>query len=68
MEQVTDVIGNPIALLLERIFWLGLGGFLGLAIITSIIRGLNENKIKPVSSKNLKDLAEKAIKQNRTIK
>ncbi len=39
MEQVTDVIGNPTALLVERIFWLGLGAFLGLAIITSLLRG-----------------------------
>ena len=40
MEQVTDAIGNPTALLVERIFWLGLGAFLGLAIITSLLRGL----------------------------
>ena len=44
MEQVTYVIGNPTALLIERIFWLGIGGFLVLALITSLIRGLNEEK------------------------
>ena len=44
MEQVTDVVGNPAALLIERIFWLGLGAFLGLAIMTSLIRGFNERK------------------------
>ncbi len=42
MEEVTNAIGNPTALLIERFFWLGLGGFLGLAIFTSLIRGLNE--------------------------
>ena len=46
MEQVTDAIGNPTALLVERIFWLGLGAFLGLAIITSLLRGLKESKNK----------------------
>tara|TARA_B100000700_G_scaffold326217_1_gene437078 strand:+ start:1081 stop:1293 length:213 start_codon:yes stop_codon:yes gene_type:complete len=69
MEQVTDVIGNPVSLLIERIFWLGLGGFLGLAIITSIIRGLKEikNETKLVSPKELKDLASKAIQKNSKI-
>ena len=67
MEQISYAIGNPTALLIERIFWLCLGGFLGRAIITSIIKGLNQNKIKtkPVSTKELEDLAEKAINQSR---
>tara|TARA_Y100001968_G_scaffold322245_1_gene357975 strand:- start:518 stop:730 length:213 start_codon:yes stop_codon:yes gene_type:complete len=66
MEQVTNAIGNPTALLLERIFWLGLGAFLGLAIITSLLRGLTErkNKTTPVSPDQLEDLAKKAIQQN----
>ena len=66
MEQLNDAVGNPTALLLERFFWLGLGGFLGLAIITSLIRGLNEAKsnTKSVSSEELKNLAKKAIKKN----
>ena len=66
MEQVTDVIGNPTALLAERIFWLGLGAFLGLAIINSLIRGLKEgkNKTTAVSPDQLKNLAKKAIQQN----
>ena len=67
MEQVTYSIGNPIALLIERIFWLGIGGFLGLALITSFINELkeNKNKTKPVSPDQLKNLARKAIQQNR---
>ena len=66
MEQVTDAIGNPTAILVERIFWLGLGAFLGLAIITSLIRGLKEgkHKTKRVSPDQLENLAKKAIQQN----
>ena len=66
MEQLTDAIGNPTALLLERIFWLGLGGFFGLTIITSFLRGLKErkNKTTSVSTNQLEDLAKKAIQQN----
>ena len=66
MEQVTDAIGNPTALLVERLFWLGLGGFLGLAIITSLLRGLKErkNKTTPLSSNYLENLAKKTIQQN----
>ena len=66
MEQVTSAIGNPTTLLIERIFWLGLGGFLGLALINSFLRGLQESKNKtiPVSPDQLKNLAKKAIQQN----
>tara|TARA_B100000902_G_C26917582_1_gene720054 strand:+ start:149 stop:361 length:213 start_codon:yes stop_codon:yes gene_type:complete len=66
MEELNELVGNPTALLLERFFWLGLGGFLGLAIINSLIRGLNEGKrnTKSVSSEELKNLAKKAIKKN----
>ena len=69
MEQVTYTIGNPATLIIERIFWVGLGGFLGLAIITSLIRGLKEtkNKTKPFSRKELIDLARKATDQNNKI-
>jgi len=66
MEQVTDARGKPTALLVERIFWLGLGAFLGLAIITSLLRGFKENKNKmtPISPDQLENLAKKAIQQN----
>jgi len=67
MEQVSNAIGNPTALLAERIFWLALGGFLGLALITSVLRGLKESKNKKMrgSSDQLENLAKKAIQQNR---
>ena len=66
MEQVTEALGNPTALLIERIFWIGLGGFLGLAIITSVLRGINESKhnINPQQKKELENLAEKATQKN----
>ena len=69
MDQVTEAIGNPTALLVERIFWLCIGGFLGLAIINSLIKGLNERKnvATPFSSKGLEDLAKKAIQQKSNI-
>tara|TARA_Y100001968_G_scaffold27092_1_gene21163 strand:- start:292 stop:510 length:219 start_codon:yes stop_codon:yes gene_type:complete len=66
MEVLTNQMGNPTAILIERLFWFGLGGFLCLAIITSLIRGSKEkeNKTKPVSPQQLEKLAKKAIKQN----
>ena len=69
MEQITEAVGNPTALLIERFFWLSLGVLLGVAIITSLIRGLNEsnNKTKPTSSKELEHIETKAIEQNSDI-
>ena len=66
MDHVTSAVGNPTALLVERIFWLGLGAFLGLAMITSLLRGLKEgkNEMRPVSPDQLEKLAKKAIQQN----
>ncbi len=63
---MSEAVGFPAILLLERFFWLGLGGFLGLAIITSVIRGQKENNDKNnfVSENDLKKLANKAIKKN----
>ena len=54
---------NQTAILIERIFWLGLGGFLGLAIISSLIRAIGE-KESTISPTELKNLAEKATQQN----
>ena len=66
MEQVIDAIGNPIALLIERFFWLGLGGFFGLALITSFLKGLKQGKKNrtPPSTEQLENLAKKAIERN----
>tara|TARA_Y100001968_G_C18849660_1_gene477497 strand:+ start:328 stop:489 length:162 start_codon:yes stop_codon:yes gene_type:complete len=53
MEQINNVIGNPTTLIIERLFWLALGGFLGVAIITSLVRGLNDDSgEKAASQKN----------------
>tara|TARA_B100000965_G_C18918630_1_gene467760 strand:+ start:86 stop:295 length:210 start_codon:yes stop_codon:yes gene_type:complete len=66
MEQVTNLVGNPTTLLIERIFWLGLGGFFCLAIITSIIRGAKKSKqINHISQIELENLAKKAVQQNK---
>ena len=66
MEELTDAIGNPTALFVERIFWLGLGAFLGLALITSLLRGIKERKkkITSVSAEKLENLAKKAVDKN----
>ena len=66
MVQINEVIGNPTALLVERVFWLGLGGFLGLALITSFLRGIKErkNKTATISPEQLENLAIKAIQKN----
>tara|TARA_Y100001968_G_scaffold275387_1_gene269080 strand:- start:1105 stop:1308 length:204 start_codon:yes stop_codon:yes gene_type:complete len=64
MEYLTDGMSNPTSILMERLFWLGLGGFLGLAIISSIIRGFTE-KGKTLSPIELKNLAKKATQRNK---
>tara|TARA_Y100001968_G_C18746582_1_gene431456 strand:- start:20 stop:238 length:219 start_codon:yes stop_codon:yes gene_type:complete len=66
MEQVTSEFGNPTTLLIERIYWLGLGGFLAVAILSSLLKGLKQRKNfeATVSSKRLEDLAKKAIRKN----
>ncbi len=65
METATDLVGNPLTLLIERIFWLILGGFLGLALISSVIRTIKENinNERIVTPKDLERLASKAIKK-----
>ena len=71
MEYIpTDVIGNPSLLLFERLFWLGLGGFLSLAIMKSLLRGLKESKnnVDNFTQSELKNLAKKATKKNTQIK
>ena len=51
MDQVINSIGNPTSILIERIFWLCLGGFLLASMITSVLKGLNESKNKAKSFK-----------------
>ena len=66
IKQLTTAIENPTSLMIERIFWLGLGVFLVLAIMTSLFRAFKEskNKTSPNSPDQLEKLAKKAIKQN----
>ena len=66
MEQLNHAVGNPTSLLIERLFWLGLGGFLGLAIINSLIRGLNEKTpIQKLFLKKIKESQEKGDSEKR---
>tara|TARA_Y100001968_G_C18843250_1_gene474547 strand:+ start:315 stop:503 length:189 start_codon:yes stop_codon:yes gene_type:complete len=58
---------NATAILIERIFWLGLGGFLVLAIISSLTREIGE-KEKTISQKELKNIAKKATQRNKLNK
>tara|TARA_Y100001968_G_scaffold28931_1_gene22377 strand:+ start:69 stop:242 length:174 start_codon:yes stop_codon:yes gene_type:complete len=53
MEQTTIAIGNTTALLIERMFWLGLGAFLGLTLITSFLRGVKERKKERTKQKGV---------------
>ena len=64
MDPVNYTIGNPVTLLIERGFWLALGGFLGAAIFLSIIRRDIDHKHNKSIASELEDLAEKAIEQN----
>ena len=66
MEQEIYSIGNPTTLLLERIFWLGIGGFFGVALFTSLLRQVIERKNKTtfVKPNQLENLAKKAVQRN----
>ena len=66
MEQEIYSIGNPTTLLLERIFWLGIGGFFGVALFTSLLRQIIERKNKTtfVKPNQLENLAKKAVQRN----
>tara|TARA_Y100001968_G_scaffold74506_1_gene65914 strand:+ start:167 stop:460 length:294 start_codon:yes stop_codon:yes gene_type:complete len=64
MEKLTDGFSNQTFILIERLFWLGLGGFLGLAIISSTIRGFHENG-KTISPIELNNLAKKGSQRNK---
>ena len=67
MEPVTDLVGNPITLLIERFFWLGLGAFFVLALITSFFKAIKESnkKKKVITPKDLEKLANKAIQESK---
>ena len=67
MEPSTDLVGYPITLLIERVFWLSLGLFFALTLISSLLRALKEknNKEIVITPKDLEKLANKAIKENK---
>ena len=67
MEPANDLVVNPITLLIERVFWISLGVFFVLTVITSIVRSIKEktHKEKIVTSKDLEKLANRAIRKNK---
>tara|TARA_Y100001968_G_C18776964_1_gene444854 strand:- start:93 stop:302 length:210 start_codon:yes stop_codon:yes gene_type:complete len=68
MEKFTDAIGNSITLALERIFWLGLGVYFFLAILTSLIRGNKERKERRSDSpKELENIPKNLQKKTRNL-
>ena len=66
MEQSSELLGNPISLLLERIFWLGLGGFFGATIFRAVIHAINKQRKvpNPDMEKTLKNIAKQAKELN----
>ena len=65
MEPTSDLSGNPISLLVERLFWLGLGIFLGGAFVKATIESIKQAKSSKGSMDTiLKDLAQKAKSEN----
>ena len=62
MEQSSELLGNPISLLIERIFWLGLGGFFGATIFRAVIQAINKQRKFPTQNmeKTLKSIAKQA--------
>tara|TARA_Y100001968_G_scaffold241959_1_gene225534 strand:+ start:245 stop:445 length:201 start_codon:yes stop_codon:yes gene_type:complete len=65
MEQASNLVGNPIALLIERIFWLGLGLFLVGTIFKAFIGSINKGKSKESSMEaKLKEIANKVVQEN----
>ena len=53
-------------MLIERIYWLFIGCFLGLALLASFIRALKQSKFKEsfIPTNQLEDIAKRAIEQN----
>ena len=65
MEQASQLVGNPLTLLIERFFWLGLGCFLGATILRTLIQGLKRNdEDQQKLNKKIQEIANKATKKN----
>ena len=65
MIEASDLIGNPISLLFERVFWLCLGFFLCSALVKSYLNSQRSNKKAESSmADKLQNLAQKAIESN----
>ena len=65
LGEVTEIAGSSLSILIERIFWIGLGVFLGATILKSSLDSIKslKNGGKTMESK-LKELANKASEEN----
>ena len=64
MEQAQDLIGNPLALMIERFFWLGLGCFFFLGILKSFNDQENQSNVSDLMENKLKKIARNVTKSN----
>mgnify|MGYP001475137404 CR=1 FL=1 len=46
MESTSDIVGNPIALIIERVAYLGIGIFFVAALYRGVLRNITESKSK----------------------
>ena len=65
MDQISNFSWNSASILVERIFWFGLGGFLALTLLTSFLREfIKNNKKSQILPDQLENLANRAIQRN----
>ena len=65
MEQISHLGGSSVSIFIERIFWLGMGCFLGATILKSSLESIkNLKEGSKTMEKKLKRLANKASKEN----
>ncbi len=64
MNPSSEIIGNPFSLLIERVFWLGIGFFLVATIVNAIIGSrINKHGNYRMETK-IKEIAQKAVEEN----
>ena len=65
MDQAYYLRGIPISLLIERMFWIGIGIFLGAAILRSLLSSIHvRQEPKANMEQKLKSIAKNATQSN----
>ena len=65
MEQAYYLRESPISLLIERMFWLGIGLFLSTAILRSLLSSIHARQTNSVNmEQKLRSIAKKATQGN----